>query len=55
MDVQVVATTIGHDLTLWIEQIVLNPYLYNLNHYYEIEINYNLQPNYTILVLYNIL
>ena len=48
-------TTIGPDLTLQIDKIVLNHYSYNLHHYYETRINYNLQPNYTISVLYNIL
>ena len=55
MHVQVVATTTGPNLTLQIDQIVQNYYSCELHHHYKRTINYNLQPCYTILVLYNIL
>ena len=51
MDIQVVATTFGPDLALWIAQIVLNHYLHNLQYYNETTTNYNLQPNDTTFVL----
>ena len=50
-----VATTICPDLTILIEEIILNHYSHDLHRYYETTINYNLQPNYTTFVLYNIL
>ena len=55
MAVKVVSSNIGSDLILLIEQIIQNHYSHNLNHYYEATIYYYLQPNYTTLVLYNIL
>ena len=55
MNVQVVATTIGPDLTLWIGQIIQGYYSHDLYHYYETMINCYLQPNYINLVLYNTL
>ena len=51
MDVQVVATTTGTDLTLWIEQIVQNHFSHDLHYYYETTIKFILQPNNTSLVL----
>ena len=42
MDVQVIADTIGLDLTLQIKQIIQNHYLHDLHYYYETTINYNL-------------
>ena len=55
MAVQVMDTPIGPDLTLQIAQIAQNHYSHDLHHYDETIINYNLQPNYTALVLYNML
>ena len=55
MNVQVVATTIGPDLTFQIEHIILTHYKHDLQHYYGTTKNYNLQTNYTILVLCNML
>ena len=50
-----VDTTISAVLTLQNEQIILNHYSHDLHQYYETIIYYNLQPNYTTLVLYNML
>ena len=55
MDLQVVAFIFWPELTLQIDQIILNHYSHNLHHYYKITINYNLQSNYTKWVLDNIL
>ena len=55
MDLKVVSTTIGPDLTLWFAQIIQNHYLHDLHPYYKTTISYNLQPNYITFVLYNIL
>ena len=55
MYAQVFATTIGRKLTLQIGQTLPNHYPYDLHHYYETKTSYNLQPNYTTLVLYNML
>ena len=51
IDVQVVATTIGSDLTPQIEQVILNHYSHNLHYGYETTINYNLKLNYAALVM----
>ena len=50
-----IAITFGPDLTPWTEKIVQNHYSHDLHHYYKLTISYNLKPNYTTLVLYNIL
>ena len=55
MDLQVVATTIVTDFTLWIEQVVQNHCLYDLHHYYETIIVFYVQSNYIKLVLCNML
>ena len=55
MDVQVVVSIIGPALNLLIKQIIQNHYSFDLHHYYETTINCNLLPNYTTLVLYNML
>ena len=52
---RLVSTTIGPDYTPQIKQIVLNHYSHNLHYYYRTAITYSFQPNYTILVLYNML
>ena len=52
---RVKVVSIGPDLTSWIEQIVQNHYSCDLHYYYKTTIIYNLQANYSILVLYNML
>ena len=55
MDIQGVATTRYHDLSLRVGQIIPSHYSYDLHHYYEIKYRYNLQPIYTTYILYNML
>ena len=55
MDIQLLSSNIGPDLTLQIAQIIVNHYSPDMHHSYKTTINYHLQFYYTTLVFYKIL